>query len=117
MDNILEYVYLSDNETGKYKCRYCFNRFNNRNEEYDVYNYHELDCRYNRALKFNKIELLEFCLNYMRENLPSVGNEQLQFCKYCHVEEGLSHENHCKYDNATLKLEMLIGFIKEGLCQ
>ena len=110
MSKVLEYVYLPDNKTGKYKCRYCLNPFNNQNEEYDIDNYHELDCEYKRALNFNKIELLEFCLNYMRENPPAL------YCKYCDSEDDIYHENHCKYDNAVLKLEMLIGFIKEGLC-
>ena len=88
MSKILEYIYLSDDKTGKYKCRFCLNPFDNRNEEYDVHNYHELDCRYSRTLNFNKhVELLEFCLGYMEENLPLVGTEDLQFCKYCHAEE------------------------------
>ncbi len=58
------------------------------------------------------LELLEFCLNYLKVN-PDLGDTgEIEFCRYCFVEDRQPHESNCKYNRALLKLIELINKLK-----
>lgn len=58
------------------------------------------------------IELLEFCLNYLKANPDLVDTGKIEFCRYCLNESRDPHTKECRYNNAVFKLNVLINKLK-----
>lgn len=65
----------------------------------------------------DKLELFEFCLDYMINNPPfiSSGPGKFKFCKYCYVEENYLCDKSCRFNNAKLELNILVNELKMGV--